>query len=41
MIARNIHGVRGYYEVYNDSDPTVTSAIEALSTGKAAFPLTK
>ncbi len=39
MIARNIHGVRGYYEVYNETDPTVHAAIEALSQGKAAFPI--
>lgn len=41
MIARNIHGVRGYYEVYNESDPTVLAAIEALNQGKAAFPITE
>lgn len=41
MIARNIHGVQGYYEVINDYDPTVISALEALDTGKTAFPITK
>lgn len=39
MIARNIHGSRGYYEIFNESDPTVISAIKALDEGKAAFPL--
>ncbi|WP_289769898.1 S41 family peptidase [uncultured Duncaniella sp.] len=40
MIARNIHGVQGYYEVMNDSDPTVLEALEALNSGKSAFPIT-
>lgn len=40
VIARNIFGNRGYYEIFNESDPTVISAIEALDEGKAAFPLT-
>lgn len=40
MIARNIHGVQGYYEVMNDSDPTVLAALEALNSGKSAFPIT-
>ncbi len=40
MIARNIHGVLGYYEVMNDSDPTVLAALEALNSGKSAFPIT-
>lgn len=39
MIARNIHGVQGYYEVMNMSDPTVTAALDALNTGKSAFPI--
>lgn len=39
MIARNIHGVQGYYEVWNDSDPTVAAALDALTSGKSAFPL--
>lgn len=41
MIARNALGVQGFYEVYNDVDPTVNSAIEALEKGQAAFPITK
>lgn len=41
MIARNIHGVQGYYEVINESDPTVISALEALDAGKTVFPITK
>ncbi len=40
MIARNIHGVQGYYEVMNDSDPTVLAALEASNSGKSAFPIT-
>ncbi|MDE6684209.1 MAG: peptidase S41, partial [Duncaniella sp.] len=39
MIARNIHGVQGYYEVFNDSDPTVAAALDALDAGKTAFPI--
>ncbi|MCM1050580.1 MAG: S41 family peptidase [Paenibacillus sp.] len=39
MIARNIHGVQGYYEVMNMSDPTVTAALDALNEGKSAFPI--
>lgn len=40
MIARNIFGTRGYYEIFNETDPTVISAVKALDEGKAAFPLT-
>ena len=40
MIARNVLGVQGYYEVFNEVDPTVTSGISALKNGEAAFPLT-
>lgn len=40
MIARNIHGVQGYYEVFNDTDRTVISALEALKSGRSAFPIT-
>lgn len=36
MIARNIHGVEGYYEVYNLTDPTVTTALKAIREGKTA-----
>ncbi|MDE6395121.1 MAG: peptidase S41, partial [Duncaniella sp.] len=39
MIARNIHGVQGYYEVFNDSDPTVAAALDALDAGKTVFPI--
>lgn len=41
MIARNIHGVQGYYEVANDNDPTVSVALDALYEGLTAFPITK
>lgn len=41
MIARNALGVQGYFEVYNEVDPTVKSGVDALSNGKAAFPITK
>lgn len=39
LIARNIHGVQGYYEVWNLTDPTVEAALRALSDGKANFPI--
>ncbi|MDE6430954.1 MAG: peptidase S41, partial [Duncaniella sp.] len=39
MIARNALGVQGYFEVFNDVDPTVLSGVDALQTGKAAFPI--
>ncbi|MDE6859637.1 MAG: S41 family peptidase [Duncaniella sp.] len=39
MIARNVLGVQGYFEVYNETDPTVMTAVEAFSTGKTAFPI--
>lgn len=41
MIARNALGVQGYFEVYNEVDPTVKSGVDALTNGKAAFPITK
>ncbi|WP_289758185.1 S41 family peptidase [uncultured Duncaniella sp.] len=41
MIARNALGVQGYFEVFNEVDPTVKSGVDALSNGKAAFPITK
>lgn len=41
MIARNILGSRSYYEVLNETDQTVMSALNALNDGKAAFPLTQ
>ena len=39
MIARNALGVEGYFKVFNELDPTVVSGVEALRTGKAAFPV--
>lgn len=41
MIARNILGVQGYFEVFNETDPTVLTAVEAFSSGKTAFPITE
>ena len=41
MIARNALGVQGYFEVFNEYDPTVLSGIDALTGNKAAFPITK
>lgn len=40
MIARNALGVQGYFEVFNEVDPTVLIGIDALNDGKAAFPIT-
>ncbi len=40
MIARNMLGVQGYFEVFNETDPTVLTAIDAFSTGSTAFPIT-
>ena len=40
MIARNIHGVQGYFEVSNLTDPTVQAALDAFGTGKTAIPIT-
>lgn len=39
MIARNALGVEGYFKVFNELDPTVVSGVEALRSGKAAFPV--
>lgn len=39
MIARNVLGVEGYFKVFNELDPTVMTGVEALSSGKAAFPV--
>lgn len=39
MIVRNALGVEGYFKVFNELDPTVVSGVEALRTGKAAFPV--
>ena len=41
MIARNIHGVQGYYEVYNLTDPTVAAALKALDEGLTTVPITQ
>jgi len=40
LIARNIHGVEGYFEVDNLTDPTVKTALEALRDGRAKPPVT-
>lgn len=39
MIVRNVLGVEGYFKVFNELDPTVVSGVEALASGKAAFPV--
>lgn len=39
MIARNIHGVPGYFEVNNLTDPTVLEALKAIREGKTAIPV--
>lgn len=39
VIARNILGVQGYFEVFNLVDPTVITALKALGDGSSAFPL--
>lgn len=41
MIARNALGVQGYFEVFNETDPTVLTAIEAFYSGMTAFPITE
>ncbi|MCM1356212.1 MAG: S41 family peptidase [Staphylococcus sp.] len=40
MIARNALGVQGYYEVYNEVDPTVIEGLDAFERGQSAFPIT-
>ncbi|MCM1163440.1 MAG: S41 family peptidase [Muribaculaceae bacterium] len=40
MIARNIHGVQGYFEIENLTDPTVKAALDAFRQGKTAVPIT-
>lgn len=40
LIARDILGLSAYYEITNDMDTTVLSAIEQLRAGKADFPIT-
>ncbi|MDE6557286.1 MAG: peptidase S41, partial [Duncaniella sp.] len=39
LIARDLFGVEGYYEVDNLNDPTVKAAIEALESGQAEAPV--
>lgn len=39
LIARDIMGLDGYFEVVNDTDPVVCRALDALAAGKADFPL--
>lgn len=39
MLARNVRGLEGYYEVNNTVDPPVLTAVEALQSGKAAAPI--
>ena len=39
MIARNVLGVSGYFEVVNETDPTVIKAVEEITTGNASFPI--
>ena len=40
LIARDIVGMDGYFEIINSTDPVVTEAIHQIETGGAAFPLT-
>ncbi|MDE6582709.1 MAG: peptidase S41, partial [Duncaniella sp.] len=40
LITRNMLGTEAYYQVFNDTDPTVGEALDALGRGEAAFPLT-
>ncbi|MBD5247476.1 MAG: S41 family peptidase [Barnesiella sp.] len=40
LIARDILGLSAYYEITNELDTTVMSAIEQLREGKADFPIT-
>ncbi|MDE5785592.1 MAG: peptidase S41, partial [Duncaniella sp.] len=39
LITRNILGTEAYYEVFNETDPTVGEALDALNRGEAAFPI--
>ncbi|MDE6483914.1 MAG: S41 family peptidase [Duncaniella sp.] len=39
LITRNMLGTEAYYQVFNDTDPTVGEALDALGRGEAAFPL--
>lgn len=40
LIARDIVGMDGYFEIINSTDPVVTEAIRQIETGGADFPLT-
>lgn len=40
LIARDIVGLDGYFEIINTTDPVVTEALRQLSVGGADFPLT-
>ncbi len=40
LIARDIVGLDGYFEIINESDPVVVEAVRQLNTGGADFPLT-
>lgn len=39
LIARDIVGMDGYFEIVNSTDPVVLEAVRALQDGSAAFPL--
>ncbi len=39
LIARDIVGLDGYFEIVNASDPMVLEALRCLEAGEAAFPL--
>ncbi|MDE6304512.1 MAG: S41 family peptidase [Paramuribaculum sp.] len=40
LIARDLFGIEGYYEVINPTDNTVNRALELLDNGSAGFPIT-
>ncbi len=40
LIARDVVGMGGYYDIANRLDNTVAAAIEALDSGKARYPIT-
>ncbi|MDE7411964.1 MAG: peptidase S41, partial [Paramuribaculum sp.] len=40
LIARDVLGMNGYYEVINQTDPTVARALKELNEGKAKYPIT-
>lgn len=39
LIARDVVGMGGYYDIANRLDNTVAAAVEALESGKAKFPI--